>query len=145
MSKIYIGSKVFVLRNEGLVPGYVTSIQVNRKNNITVLVQYKDSDIRGDFRVEIFDINDCYSSLEEAREKLKIIDEWVEGDIRLKPVDSKINIGDTLNLKLTDVYMNYKVTGVTLVDNIYPNVSITLKSENGKIFHLLLKDIEQYK
>lgn len=145
MSKIYIGSKVFVLRNEGLVPGYVTSIQVNRKNNITVLVQYKDSDIRGDFRVEIFDINDCYSSLEEAREKLKIIDEWVEGDIRLKPVDSKINIGDTLNLKLTDTYMNYKVTGVTLVDNIYPNVSITLKSENGKIFHLLLKDIEQYK
>lgn len=145
MKKIYIGSKVFVLRNEGLVPGYVTSIQVNRKNNITVLVQYKDSDIRGDFRVEIFDINDCYSSLEEAREKLKIIDEWVEGDIRLKPVDSKINIGDTLNLKLTDTYMNYKVTGVTLVDNIYPNVSITLKSENGKIFHLLLKDIEQYK
>lgn len=145
MKKIYIGCKVFVLRNEGLVPGYVTSIQVSQKNHITVLVQYKDSDISGDFRVELFDINDCYSSLEEAREKLKIIDEWVEGDIMLKPVDLKINIGDILNLKLTDVYMNYKVIGMTLMDNIYPNVSITLKSENGKTVHLLLKDIEQYK
>lgn len=145
MKKIYICCKVFVLRNEGLVPGYVTSIQVNSKNNITVLVQYKDSDIRGDFRVELFDINDCYSSLEEAREKLKIIDEWVEGDIMLKPVDWKINIGDTLNLKFTDIYMNYKVIGMTLMDTIYQNVSIALKSENGKIVHLLLKDIEQYK
>ncbi len=145
MKKIYIGCKVFVLRNEGLVPGYVTSIQVNSKNNITVLVQYKDSDIRGDFRVELFDINDCYSSLEEAREKLKIIDEWVYGDIMLKPVDLKINIGDTLNLKFTDIYMNYKVIGMTLMDNIYPNVSITLKSENGNTVNLLSKYIEQYK